>query len=316
MSEQAAAGWYPDGQGNERYWDGSSWTEHVRTAVEPVGPVPAVEPVAEVPAAKKEGTFGKLGAAVRRSSADKKAAKEELMRRQAEDAVAAGALVTSGVFGTSTIEIYENGFVRVASWAEGITGTGPKSIDKNTQYERLRSLKFTPPAQDRVSGVASALEGAVGPAVAGIFKGGKTLIKGSAPGLAMAGVAHLASNDARKSFLTIATDKQIHTLTNQRHNGVMKTSDKGHNEVALALEAAANAVLGVHPSAPQDSATRDALSAAAAGFDADRHAAPPSQPVIGSTVGERIRDLAALHRDGILSDEEFAAAKAKLLGAL
>ena len=40
---------------------------------------------------------------------------EELTRKQAEDALAAGSLVTSGVFGTSTVEICENGYVRVAS---------------------------------------------------------------------------------------------------------------------------------------------------------------------------------------------------------
>ena len=30
MSEQARAEWYPNGNGNERYWDGAAWTEHVR----------------------------------------------------------------------------------------------------------------------------------------------------------------------------------------------------------------------------------------------------------------------------------------------
>ncbi|HNM98462.1 MAG: DUF2510 domain-containing protein [Nocardioidaceae bacterium] len=25
----AAPGWYPDGQGNQRYWDGAAWSEHV-----------------------------------------------------------------------------------------------------------------------------------------------------------------------------------------------------------------------------------------------------------------------------------------------
>lgn len=30
MNAQAPAGWYPDGRGNERYWDGSAWTEQLR----------------------------------------------------------------------------------------------------------------------------------------------------------------------------------------------------------------------------------------------------------------------------------------------
>lgn len=28
-NQQAAAGWYPDGQGSQRYWDGQQWTDAV-----------------------------------------------------------------------------------------------------------------------------------------------------------------------------------------------------------------------------------------------------------------------------------------------
>ena len=55
---------------------------------------------------------------------EKKEAKAEHTRQQAEYQRAAGALVTSGVFGTSTIEIYEHGYVRVAAWAEGASRAG------------------------------------------------------------------------------------------------------------------------------------------------------------------------------------------------
>jgi uncharacterized protein DUF2510 len=101
MNEQAPAGWYPQGQGIERYWDGAAWTDQIR-------------PLGGTNMPKKAGAFSKLGDAVRKAVAEKKGAKVELIRRQAEDAQAAGALVTSGVFGTSTVEIYENGYVRVA----------------------------------------------------------------------------------------------------------------------------------------------------------------------------------------------------------
>lgn len=37
---QAQAGWYPDGNGGQRYWDGSAWTEHTAP-----GPNRAVVPV-------------------------------------------------------------------------------------------------------------------------------------------------------------------------------------------------------------------------------------------------------------------------------
>lgn len=300
MSEQAGAGWYPDGQGNERYWDGAAWTEKIRALNS------ASVGTAHV---KKDGAFSKLGAAVKKAAVEKKAAKEEFSQKQAEDAQAAGSLVTSGVFGTSTVEIYENGFVRVASWSEGMSATQPKSIGRNTPYEKLRSIKFTQPGQGQSSGATSALEGAVGPAVASLMKGGKALMKSSAPGLAVAGIAHLASNEARKAFLTIATDKAIHTLTNQTHNGFMKTSNKGHNEVGLALEAAGNAVLGVVEVAQQAPVS-------------EPQPAPDPQPEAigqapsGPTLAERLRELADLHKEGILSDDEFAAAKAKLLGGL
>ncbi len=103
--------------------------------------------------------------------------------------------------------------MRVASWSDGTSATGPKSIDKNTPYETLRSIKFTQ-AEEQSSGATSALKGTVGPAVAKLMKGGKGLMKASAPGMAVPGIALLASNAARKSFHTIATDKHIHTLTN------------------------------------------------------------------------------------------------------
>lgn len=41
-------------------------------------------------------------------------------------------------------------------------------------------------------------------------------------------------------------------------------------------------------------------------------APPPAQP--GTPVSEQLKQLTALHEDGSLSDEEFAAAKKQLLG--
>jgi len=44
--------------------------------------------------------------------------------------------------------------------------------------------------------------------------------------------------------------------------------------------------------------------------------APPPQaaPAAGPSVADQLQQLAALHQQGMLTDEEFAAAKAKLLG--
>jgi hypothetical protein len=43
-------------------------------------------------------------------------------------------------------------------------------------------------------------------------------------------------------------------------------------------------------------------------------AAPPAAPAAGSSMGDQLNQLADLHQRGILTDDEFAAAKAKLLG--
>jgi len=304
MNAQAPAAWYPDGQGNERYWDGSAWTEQLRQ------PGVADATSAARSSAQKQGAFSKLRKAAADKQAEKRSAREELDRTQAEYAQAAGVLVTSGVFGTSTVEIYDGGYVRVASWADGMKAASPASITKNTPYEKLRSIKFIQSGQDNTSGMSSALEGAVGPAMArfamggaGLMKAGAGLMKASVPGLAVAGLTHLAGAEGRKSFLTIATDKEIHALNNQSSNGFVSKSNKGHIEVGLALEAAGNSVLGVVGVAAQEPVSEPQPAVV-------RPAA--AEP----TLSERLRELADLHKDGILCDDEFAGAKAKLLAGL
>jgi hypothetical protein len=83
----------------------------------------------------------------------------------------------------------------------------------------------------------------------------------------------------------------------------MNVPQKGHNEVGIALEAAGNSVLGVSVGVTPEPAPE--LQPAVA-------SQPPAEP---SLTG-RLRELADLHREGILSDDEFAAAKAKLLEGL
>jgi hypothetical protein len=295
MSEQAPAGWYPDGQGNERFWDGGAWTDSIRAAAAlPASPDDAGR--------KKEGAFAKLTASVKQSVADRQTAKDEAERKHIADAEAAGTLVTSGVFGSSTVEIYQGGYVRVAVGSEDRSVVA--SITKKTPYESLRSIKYTPSdAEKAAAAPSSALEGAVGSAVTALLKGGKNLVKSTVPGLAAAGIAHVASTGSRRSFLIITTDRAIHTLSNQTHNGYIKTSNKGHIEVARELEAAGNAVLGI-----ADASAHPAV-AEPKPMLATRSAHEP-------TIAERLREFAGLHTEQILSDEEFAAAKAKLLAGL
>lgn len=313
MSQQPPAGWYPDAQGTTRYWDGTAWTEQTRN--DGAG---AALPSAD----KKDGAFGRLKKAAGDRSADKREAKEAQERKWAEDAAAAGALVTSGSFGLSTVEIYEGGYVRVASgeqperpsmanarsqMAANLSGGGIKA---KTPYEKLRSITFTRSDSDQASQGGSGLESALGPAVAGLLKGTKHLVKTSAPGLAAAGIAHVASQGSRTSYLMIATDRQIYTLSNQIPNSVgLKTAKKSHVDVGLALEAAGNAVLGI-----DNSLTADLRAGALPPVVQPEQAvaAPTSPP----SLADRLRELATLHQEGILSDEEFASAKAKLLSGL
>lgn len=310
MSLQTPAGWYPDEHGVTRYWDGTAWTEHVHVPDTSANPDES---------SKRDGVFSRLKSAAADRSADKREAKEAQARKWAEDVAAAGSLVTSGTFGLSTLEIYEGGYVRVASGEQPerpsvtnlrsqMTANLGVGMNAKTPYEKLLSITFTPSESERSSAGAPGLESAIAPAVANLLRGTKHVMKASAPGLAAAGIAHVASQGARTSYLTIVTDRQIYTLTNQVPNSVgLKTAKKGHVDVGLALEAAGNAVLGRRASSGAED-TAGALPPAGG------QNVPSSAP--SSSLADRLRELASLHQEGILSDEEFSSAKAKLLSGL
>ena len=45
-----------------------------------------------------------------------------------------------------------------------------------------------------------------------------------------------------------------------------------------------------------------------------QYAPPPAAPAAGPSVADQLQQIATLHQQGVLSDDEFAAAKAKILG--
>ena len=45
-----------------------------------------------------------------------------------------------------------------------------------------------------------------------------------------------------------------------------------------------------------------------------QQAPPPAAPAGGPSVADQLQQIAGLHQQGVLSDDEFAAAKAKVLG--
>lgn len=199
------------------------------------------------------GTFAKWGSSMKKAVADAQAASQE---RAANNRDTYGKVVMAAEFGPNTVEIYETGFVRVGLF-----------LTTKSPFEKLRSISFSTQVQDKSAG-------------------GRAL----AAGLSM-GLSTLASNEKRLLFLTIATDRKVHTL--QVEGGMTRAEDKA----GLALEAAGKSVL-------------ESLRAADLGQGTINHAAP------AATVGDQLRQLAELHKEGILSDEEFGAAKTKLLGQL
>ena len=311
----APAGWYDDGSGRHRWWDGQNWTEHLRDLPQqPAPPEPA--PVKSGPATESEpGILGRFGASVKKAATDRQAAKDEDRRQHAAREQAAGRLVTSGVFGLSTVEIYQGGYVRVAGPSDT---SSPARIDKKAPYEKLLSITFTPSEQEKpTTATPAAWEGAAVRAVSSLFKGGAGAMKASAPGLAVAGVAQIAKSMSGKSFLDVATDKEIHSLTNQVPNDLgIPTVKKEHEGVGRTLEQVGNSILKelgvvVHEPASHSQPVT-ALSTGGLNQEATVDQAAVSTP--GLTV--RLRELASLHADGILDDAEFAAAKAKLLDTL
>jgi Short C-terminal domain len=45
-----------------------------------------------------------------------------------------------------------------------------------------------------------------------------------------------------------------------------------------------------------------------------QQAPPPAAPAGGTSVADQLQQIAGLHQQGVLNDDEFAAAKAKILG--
>lgn len=275
----APAGWYDDGSGQQRWWDGRAWGVYAQDVSSvPGGPgavgygsvagsvgQPAKEPgilnalgqaVKNAAVEQKSLAIGALTAGVR-ARREREELEQEARRKQEELDRRAGPLVTSGVFGGSSIEIYENGYVRIgeALVAEverqqdrvmSITGSRasvwqPQSLGlrlPSRPYEKLLSISFSRgsgsmPSSNPTHDVAGSV--AV-KAVSAVVKGG---FKASVPGVAVAGVGYIAKKAlSGKSVLTIATDRRIHTLTNRTtlSTGGIPIVKTSHEDVGEVLE--------------------------------------------------------------------------------
>jgi hypothetical protein len=110
-------------------------------------------------------------------------------------------------------------------------------------------------------------------------------------------------------MLTITTDMNIHALTNEGQNSMGITVVlRDQVPIGRALERAALTALGLP--LPQERAQIEARVSPESHPDAP--GSPTQQQV--SSVTDRLRELATLHREGLINETEFAIAKAKLLG--
>ena len=334
----APAGWYDDGSGQQRWWDGRTWGVYAQDVSSVPGEARSVgsgQVLAPVSRPEKEpGILNALGQAVKNVAVEQKSLaigaltagvrarreREEREReerlRQAECARMAGRRVTSGKFGDSEVEIYENGYVRVAGPSEA--GRLCR-IDESTPYENLISISFERPdsGSSGVSGAVAApsvaTAGTAVKVVSMIAKRNPAVMAISAAGVAAAGAGAVAKIMSAKAVLTITTDQRVHVLTNQAKHPTtgIPMPRKDHESVGAVLEQTGNSVLTALGRGP--------VSLSAPALPSGQ--VEPSQGV-GSPgmstedVAKRLRELAELRKEGILDDADFAIAKRQLLEKL
>ena len=283
------AGWYDDGQGQVRWWDGSAWTEHVQ------GPKSSQD--------LKSSALKWIGASIKKAVDDRVAAERQQYAEGMARQTAAGQLLTKGEFGGRRIEVYEGGYVRIMSHSESSSEARTRrntfSHINQVPYERLISASFVEDQESPTTHAPSTTSATAIQAVSGLIGGGiKSSPLGVVAAVVGAGASHALKAKPRKSTLTITTDMNIHALT----------SDRDQASVGRALERAALTALGLPLS--QERAQIEAR------VSPESHPDIPGSPTQQQTssVTDRLRELATLHREGLINETEFAMAKARLLG--
>ncbi|OLO52624.1 hypothetical protein BKH30_06155 [Actinomyces oris] len=334
----APAGWYDDGSGQQRWWDGHAWGVYAQdvssTQLEarPTGVGQVSAPVGRP--VKEPGILNALGQAVKNAAVEQKSLaigaltagvrarreREEREReerlRQAECARMAGRRVTSGEFGDSEVEIYENGYVRVAGPSEGGRSCW---MDESTPYENLIAISFERPdggSSGAVGAVAASSVATAGTAVkvvSMIAKRNPAVMAISAAGVAAAGAGAVAKIMSAKAVLTITTDQRVHVLTNQvKHPTTgIPMPRKDHESVGAVLEQTGNSVL---TALGRGSVVSNAPALPSGQAEVSQGMSSPGMST--EDVAKRLRELAELREEGILDDADFAIAKRQLLGKL
>jgi hypothetical protein len=243
----------------------------------------------ESPPQKRASLISFIGQKVQKTVDERADAKQNQKAAHAARAEQAGNLITRGQFGCHYIEIYENGYVRIAASQDELKGA---FMTKIAPFEKLLAFSFSEESGTKNNAAESSTNSLLRAASSLVGKG----LKAPLPGLAIQGASHILQKKLdKKSTLTITTDHEVHVIA--------KTNSED-TEVGQALAQAAQTILG-----------NTAASLTAAPQPAAMPPLPPTQPSKASTA-DRLRELAALHDDGVLDDAEFAAAKAKILGIL
>ena len=232
---------------------------------------------------KHTSLLGFIGQKVQKTIDSQRDARRRQEATYATQIEQAGDLLTRGYFGCHYIEIYKNGYVRIAASPEELKGAFAAGI---APFEKLLAFSFSEEPSTKSNSTDSSASTLLRTATSFVGKSMKTTL----PGLAIQGASHLLQRKLeKKATLTITTDHEVHVIVKTNSEDI---------EVGQALEKVVQKILGsAADTTPQPTTPQ----------------LPPAQPSKPSTV-ERIRELAALHNDGIIDDAEFAAAKAKILG--
>lgn len=156
------AGWYDDGQGQVRWWDGSAWTEHVQGPKSSQG--------------LKSSALKWIGASIKKAVDDRVAAERQQYAEGMARQTAAGQLLTKGEFGGRCIEVYEGGYVRIMSHSESSSEARTRrntfSHINQVPYERLISVSFIEDQESPTTHAPSTTSATAIQAVSGLIGGG------------------------------------------------------------------------------------------------------------------------------------------------
>jgi hypothetical protein len=152
MAQQGKPGWYDDGTGQQRWWDGRGWTGYTQPDSSTAAPLPTPRPVAPVPAAPQGDMAPELPA------------KRVPSRRRGVSVLATagltgGALLLGLIFGGAIGGAANDNSGETTKLTAAVAGLQTKLRSATTERDTLKSAAATVSAQaDRLSEQKTALE--------------------------------------------------------------------------------------------------------------------------------------------------------------